>query len=63
MTQEHIYTLRENLNRDEYLIASYYIELSPDIDPYEKAKTFAIGQTIGTWVPVLASQMKCVTGT
>ena len=52
MKQEQIYSLREQLNQDDYLVASYYIELSPDVDPYEKAKTFAVGQTIGTWVPV-----------
>lgn len=52
MKQEQIYSLREQLNQHDYLVASYYIELSPDVDPYEKAKTFAVGQTIGTWVPV-----------
>ncbi len=52
MKQEQIYTLRENIRDSEYLIASYYIELPAGTDPYEKAKTFAVGQTIGTWVPV-----------
>ncbi|MBO5503351.1 MAG: transcriptional regulator, partial [Lachnospiraceae bacterium] len=36
----------------EYVIASYYIELAPEQDVVKKAESLAVGQTIGTWVPV-----------
>ncbi len=60
MKQEQIYMLREESDKGDFLIASYYIELPPDTDPYKKAKTFAVGQTIGTWVPVpgITDQMR-----
>lgn len=52
MKQNLVFGLLEDIRDKDYIIASYYIELNPFIDPYEKAKTFAVGQTIGTWVPV-----------
>ncbi|KZL88985.1 RuBisCO large subunit C-terminal-like domain-containing protein [Clostridium magnum] len=52
MEHNFVYGLMEDIRDQDYAIASYYIELDCSIDPYEKAKTFAIGQTIGTWVPV-----------
>lgn len=52
MRAEHIYNLYEDIREKDYVIASYYMELFPREDPYEKAKKFAVGQTIGTWVPV-----------
>lgn len=36
----------------DYIIASYFYIAKSDEDIYEKAKSFAVGQTIGTWVPV-----------
>ena len=36
----------------DYIIATYFYRSTPQKDVYEKAKSFAIGQTIGTWVPV-----------
>jgi 2,3-diketo-5-methylthiopentyl-1-phosphate enolase len=36
----------------DYIIASYFYVAKSDEDIYEKAKSFAVGQTIGTWVPV-----------
>jgi 2,3-diketo-5-methylthiopentyl-1-phosphate enolase len=45
----------------DYIIATYfYCSRVAGEDVYEKAKSFAIGQTIGTWVPVpgITSQMK-----
>ena len=47
-----VFGLIEDIRDQDYAIASYYIELDRLVDPYEKAKTFAVGQTIGTWVPV-----------
>lgn len=62
MKLESMYMLREEANEKELLIASYYIELPSKSDPYEKAKTFAVGQTIGTWVPVpgITQEMQAV---
>jgi 2,3-diketo-5-methylthiopentyl-1-phosphate enolase len=45
----------------DYIIATYfYASKVAGEDIYEKAKSFAIGQTIGTWVPVpgITPQMK-----
>lgn len=44
----------------DYIVASYFYRATPEIDIYEKAKTFAIGQTIGTWVPIpgITAEMK-----
>lgn len=44
----------------DYIIASYFYIAKSDEDIYEKAKSFAVGQTIGTWVPVpgITSEMK-----
>jgi 2,3-diketo-5-methylthiopentyl-1-phosphate enolase len=45
----------------DYIIATYfYASRVAGEDIYEKAKSFAIGQTIGTWVPVpgITPQMK-----
>lgn len=47
-----IYELFENINQSDYIVASYYLRLDKNIDPYEKAKSFAIGQSLGTWVKV-----------
>lgn len=52
MQQKQIYMLREEADNNKLLIASYYIELPKGEDPYEKAKKFAVGQTVGTWLPV-----------
>lgn len=44
----------------DYIIASYFYIAKSDEDIYEKAKSFAVGQTIGTWVPVpgITNEMK-----
>lgn len=47
-----IYELFENINNSDYIVASYYLRLEKNVDPYEKAKSFAIGQSLGTWVKV-----------
>jgi 2,3-diketo-5-methylthiopentyl-1-phosphate enolase len=36
----------------DYIIATYFYRTTSETDVYEKAKSFAIGQTIGTWIPV-----------
>lgn len=47
-----LYTLSENIHGQNYVIASYYIKLPKEVDVIKKASTLAIGQTIGTWIPI-----------
>ena len=42
----------EQVREENYVIASYYIKLPAGVDPYRKAQDLAVGQTIGTWVPI-----------
>ena len=53
-------SLPESVFEDDYIIATYYYKSQPGIDVYEKAKSFAIGQTLGTWLPVpgITDEMK-----
>jgi 2,3-diketo-5-methylthiopentyl-1-phosphate enolase len=45
--------LPEEAFESDYIIATYYYKsTAAGEDIYEKVKSFAIGQTIGTWVPV-----------
>lgn len=52
MLNEDLFRLMEEVKDEEYVIASYYIELAHGKSIVEKAAAFAIGQTLGTWVPV-----------
>ena len=45
-------SLPEEAFEGDYIIASYFFRATGDTDVYEKAKSFAVGQTLGTWVPV-----------
>lgn len=47
-----LFTLSESIHRQNYVIASYYIEIPKEIDVLKKATALAIGQTIGTWIPI-----------
>ena len=47
-----LYTLPEMIHRQNYVVASYYIKLPKDVDILKKAATLAVGQTIGTWIPI-----------
>ncbi len=49
---EKLYCLPENIREKEYIIATYYIKLDKSIDIMAKAASLAIGQTIGTWLPI-----------
>ena len=51
--------LPEEAFEDDYIVATYFYRMESSTDVYEKAKSFAIGQTIGTWIPVpgVTSQM------
>lgn len=47
-----LYTLPENIRSKNYVVASYYIKLPREVDVLKKAASLAIGQTIGTWIPI-----------
>lgn len=49
---KYLYSLPENIREKDYIVATYYISLEKDVDIVKKASSLAIGQTIGTWVPV-----------
>lgn len=42
----------EDVRGGDYVLATYYLELDPATDPLDKAASFAVGQTLGTWVEV-----------
>ncbi|MEF9426908.1 MAG: RuBisCO large subunit C-terminal-like domain-containing protein [Candidatus Mariimomonas ferrooxydans] len=44
--------MSEETFEGDYIIASYFFRSTKDSDVYEKAKSFAVGQTLGTWLPV-----------
>ena len=52
MNQEGLYSLPEQLGEMEYLTATYYCEFPEGTNVIAKASSFAVGQTVGTWVPV-----------
>lgn len=52
MTASDMFRLSEAVRGDDYLLATYYIELPADADILAKAASYAVGQTIGTWVEV-----------
>lgn len=45
-------SLPEEVFEGNFIIATYFYRSTGGEDVYEKAKSFAIGQTLGTWVPV-----------
>ncbi|MEA4911527.1 MAG: RuBisCO large subunit C-terminal-like domain-containing protein [Oscillospiraceae bacterium] len=48
----NIFALPEEVKNKDYALATYYIVLPRDADVTEKAKSLAVGQTVGTWVNV-----------
>jgi 2,3-diketo-5-methylthiopentyl-1-phosphate enolase len=42
----------EAIRTQDYLLATYFLELAKDADAVARAEAFAIGQTIGTWIDV-----------
>lgn len=44
--------LPEEIYEKDYIIATYFFRAGREVNVYEKAKSFAIGQTLGTWLPV-----------
>lgn len=49
---DKLYCLPENIRDKEYIVATYYIKLDKNIDIIAKAASLAVGQTIGTWLPI-----------
>lgn len=47
-----LFSLPEQLRGEDYLISTYYLELPPEADVMARTASFAVGQTIGTWLPV-----------
>lgn len=47
-----LYTLPETVQEQNDVVAYYYIELPRETDVLKKAGSLAVGQTIGTWIPV-----------
>ena len=52
MNNNLLLSLTESIISRDFCVATYYVNLPPGSDPYEKAKNMAVGQTIGTWIPV-----------
>ncbi|WHH57125.1 RuBisCO large subunit C-terminal-like domain-containing protein [Petroclostridium sp. X23] len=52
MKLDQLFCLNEEIRQKEYVLATYYIELDKDSDIIAKASSMAVGQTVGTWVPV-----------
>lgn len=52
MNNNLLLSLTESILSRDFCVATYYVSLPPGSDPYEKAKNMAVGQTIGTWIPV-----------
>ena len=47
-----VFAYPEELFGQGYVIATYYLEAEPDVDIVARAASFAVGQSVGTWVPV-----------
>ena len=52
MGPSDMFRLSETVRGDDYLLATYHLELPADADVLAKAASYAVGQTIGTWVEV-----------
>ncbi len=52
MPASDMFRLSEAIRGEDYLLATYYVELPADADILAKATSYAVGQTIGTWVEV-----------
>lgn len=47
-----LYTLSETVHKQNYAVATYHISLPKEVDVLKKAAALAVGQTIGTWIPI-----------
>lgn len=53
-----IIQIPENLDRDKYLIATYYVANKRNVESLKYAAALAVEQTTGTWTPVPAETPK-----
>ncbi len=51
-TTREVFATIEEVRTQDYVLATYYLELDPAVDILAKAVGFAVGQTLGTWVEV-----------
>lgn len=60
MVSLDMFALAESLRNEDYVFATYYLELPADVDVMQRSANFAVGQTIGTWLPVpgVTSEMR-----
>jgi len=49
---ELAFAYAEELAGQEYITATYYLEIESDVDIVARAASFAVGQSVGTWTPV-----------
>jgi len=58
--KKNLFSLIEEIRDKDFIIATYYTELNTNINIIEKASSFAVGQTVGTWLPVpgITSKMR-----
>lgn len=47
-----VFSLMEEVRSGDYVIATYYLTMNASENALRKASSFAVGQTIGTWLPV-----------
>lgn len=52
MAKPNIFVLPEQIKNQDYALATYFIQLKQETDVVRKAESMAVGQTVGTWVPV-----------
>jgi len=52
MNNQELFCLSEEIRGKDYVVATYYIKLNKDINIIAKSSSLAIGQTIGTWIPI-----------
>lgn len=47
-----MFSLSEAIRGEDYLLATFYLQMPADADVLAKATGYAVGQTIGTWIEV-----------
>ncbi len=52
MIDKNLHTYGEEIRDKEFVTAVYHMELPRETDIVKKAEQLAVGQTVGTWVPV-----------
>ena len=50
MDRRKLFCSADDIDREKYIIATYFLQLDPQRDVLARAADFAVGQSIGTWV-------------